>query len=399
MAIYPQPRPQEIDPLTSSTNNSSSTDESTSSNSSVAERQTPAPFLVNASLVLGQVFFGLGSVIAALGLPACNPFAFALYREICAGMILLGASEWTKQKAVSSSTCNHPLYENPLRFILLGLAIFANQAGVIVGIKLSGPVAAAVWQPSQPIMTAAICMASRWEPFNVWRLLGVGIAFGGCALMVILSSHGVDAVANPVSYLIGNCLFFVNCLGTSLYVILSKKLLHSYTPLTVTAWSYNIASFFMALTAFLASLSAQTMDLICPNCTSTWHIPSGAYFALGYFIVFNSVAAYAILTWANQYATGTLVMGFTVLQPVTAALLTLLLLGLGAYPDCSHLNDGGACLDPPGISLLCGMVSVFAGLILVIKTEPKIDRIAEETDEGNEEGYERLKDEDLGLRG
>jgi drug/metabolite transporter (DMT)-like permease len=135
--------------------------------------------------------------------------------------------------------------------------------------------------------------------------------------MVVLSTKGVaaateedDAAAGRTAKkLVGHFLFFVNCLCTSLYVILSKRPLLVYPPVMVAAWSYNIAAVFMGLTAFIMSLSPSAMSFLCPDCTGIWNIPSGAIFALLYFIVFNSVCAYAILTWANQYATGTLVMG------------------------------------------------------------------------------------------
>jgi hypothetical protein len=101
----------------------------------------PSAFAVHASLVLAQIFFGLRSVIAALGLPACNPFAFALYREVAAGGILLLA-------AMGSSSHNFSdVLRDYRRFIVLGFAIFGDQAGMIAGIKLAGPVIAAVWQP------------------------------------------------------------------------------------------------------------------------------------------------------------------------------------------------------------------------------------------------------------
>jgi len=338
-----------------------------------------SPTRVHAALILGQSFFGLGSVIAALGLPACNPLAFALYREVAAGFLLLvGAAAATRQQ-------HHPLllplWQHPVRFLCLGGAIFANQAGGIVGIKLAGPIAAAVWQPSQPIMTATICMALHQEPFHALRVVGVAVAFGACVGMVLLSAHddnnnNSSNNNNYVSYAVGNFLFFVNCLGTSLYVILSKKVLQLYPPLTVTALSYNVAAVCMALTAFFVSTSAKWMHFVCPECTSTWTIPSGAWGALAYFILFNSCAAYVIMTWANRHATGTLVMGFTVLQPVTATLFTVALLGVGLYSRCAAA-DGAAtpCLDPPTWSSGVGMLGVVAGLYLVIVTEPEYERV------------------------
>jgi drug/metabolite transporter (DMT)-like permease len=114
-------------------------------------------------LAFTQVLFGLGSVIAALGLPACNPFAFCLYREVAAGMILWLASrifvdsDANKKKFQKSKTFNRN-WQRRWMLLLLGGAVFGNQAGFILGIKLAGPVAAAVWQPSQPIITTAIAM-------------------------------------------------------------------------------------------------------------------------------------------------------------------------------------------------------------------------------------------------
>ena len=119
---------------------------------------------IHLALIMGQLMFGLGSVIAALGLPACNPFAFALYREVAAGAILMVASHFTNKSG--PKTRFHP------RLVWLGFCIFGNQAGVITGIKLAGPVSAAVWQPSQPIFTAAI-----------------GMILGSCNL--ILGSFGI----------------------------------------------------------------------------------------------------------------------------------------------------------------------------------------------------------------
>ena len=351
----------------------------------MAYHHHPSPILVQGSLVVGQVFFGLGSVIAALGLPACNPFAFALYREIAAGLILLGASrllslisDFGTTSSTTSTSNLSSIAKDWKRFFLLGFVIFGNQAGVITGIKLAGPVMAAIWQPSQPIFTAAICMMLRWEPPNKRRIIGVCLAFLGCASMVLLSSKQQQSSSKEennisssrtatIQELVGHCLFFVNCLCTSLYIILSKEPLLRYPSLTVVAWSYNIAAVFMAVASWLVSLSPSAMNFFCPEC-DIWKIPSGAVFALIYFILFNSVGAYAILTWANQYATGTLVMGYTVLQPITAAIMTWVLLHVVGYPSC-QMASSAPCLEAPGWSAALGMAGVFSGLALVIVSE------------------------------
>ena len=113
----------------------------------------PTAFLVNSALILPQVIFGLGSVIAALGLPACNPLFFALVRECSAGIILLGAAGWSLQSSATTSVglSNNtdivvpttvtaksilnellvPLQQNTVRFLFLGLAIYGNQVKIM----------------------------------------------------------------------------------------------------------------------------------------------------------------------------------------------------------------------------------------------------------------------------
>jgi drug/metabolite transporter (DMT)-like permease len=122
-----------------------------------------------------------------------------------------------------------------------GFFIFLNQSCFIIGIKLSNAVAASIWQPSQPIITAAICMFMGWEDFSVMRLIGIIIAFAGCATMVALSSNSTSS--NDIgSEIAGNLFFFFNCLGTALYVIFSKKALVVFPSICVTVKASLLSS-------------------------------------------------------------------------------------------------------------------------------------------------------------
>ena len=416
------------------------------------------PWRVSAALILAQIFFGVGAVVGALGLPATHPLVFALCREFWAGLILLGISVcYLKQQQYqqdnkgegrrpaaktttrSTTTTNNFLaleaaacskkdeselatptmaasspvlyaltaWRHHVRsFALLGAVVFGNQAGFIVGIKLAGPVTASVWQPCQPIFTAAICMALGWEPLQSKRIAGILVAFCGCIVMVVLKStssttsrhnnnnletaavleeqswHDSWVATHPTAlrYVLGNALLCTNCLCTSLFVILSKRMLSLYPSLLVTAWSYNFATLFMGTATLLASTWPAAQGLLCPDCHVTtnqeysiWYIPPGAWPALVYYVVFASVASYGLLTWANQYATGTLVMSFTVLQPVTATLLTTALLLAGTVPACTTItrtnNSTIFCLDYPSFGTFCGMGGVLLGLTMIVTTE------------------------------
>jgi hypothetical protein len=132
---------------------------------------------------------------------------------------------------------------------------------------------------------------------------------------------------------------------------------------------------YMAVITSLFSTSDTLMHFLCPDCEkhNPWHVPIGALWALAYWIVFNSAIAYALLTWANKFATGTLVMGYTVLQPVTALLLTVILILTKAYPDCSDVEDDDkVCLGGVGYGDF-GAIGVFIGLYFIVNTEPRED--------------------------
>ena len=355
---------------------------------------------MHSALILANVFFGVGGVVGALGLPASHPLSFALLREFWAGLILLGISIYLQKVALSENvndfdtqTSKRPSDYSALlypllawrvhwkSFALLGVVVFGNQAGFIVGLKMAGPVAASVWQPSQPIFTAAICMALGWEPPQPKRILGITVAFLGCISMVLLKHSNAEQDTstaahqhNAVRYLMGNALFFGNCLCTSLYVILSKRMLALYPALLVTAWSYNFASLCMLGVTMTAAALPGSQAFFCPECSRDepfWHIAPGARPALLYYIVFASVGAYGLLTWANQFATGTLVMSYTVVQPCTAALLTTSLLVFGVVMSCHQglKDEAQSCLDYPSLGTFCGMLGVFGGLALIIATE------------------------------
>ncbi len=361
---------------------------------------------LHGSLILANVFFGTGAVLGALGLPATHPLVFALLRQLGAGILLLTISVlFYGSSDKSSKTILWGWLEHWKVFLVLGLTVFGNQAAFIVGIKLAGPIAGSVWQPSQPIFTAAICMALGWEPVLRKRLVGILVAFVGCVIMVMLKAR--IPILSPrtnsdqedqtdtdhetmTRYVIGNVLFFSNCLCMSLYVIVSKRILTLYPPVLVTAWSYNAATVFMFPVTILATTLSEAEFFFCPECPmiidpiqKMFYIPLGAVPALLYYIVFASVGSYGLIVWANQHATGTLVMSYTVLQPVTSSVLTTLFLVSGMVSHCLPvvpLMHDQPCLDYPTLGTVCGMMGVVAGLSLIISTEPTYNRLPDNVD-------------------
>ncbi|CAB9508322.1 membrane [Seminavis robusta] len=328
-------------------------------------------WLIHAALILANSIFGLGSIVGALGISNdTNPLAFTFVREICSGGIL-----WCLSALFSNSNQKSlPELSNWPRFWKLGFLLFLNQAGYILGIVLAGPVAGSIWQPSAPIITVVISMIGGLEPWNARRVVGVMVAFGGCAAMVVFNNQGDDAPhGRNLNVWIGNGMLLMDCIAAAFYILSSKPVLVNYSALTVTAWSYILASLFMFGAILFAASVPAIGAFICPSCRQqesclpTTTMPLSA---LIYYILLQSVAAWGMIIWANQFATATLVVGYSVTQPMSAVLFACLFLASQWVKPCHH-NSDGSCLDEPEFGALCGMAGVTVGLVLVVQSEPQ----------------------------
>eukprot|EP00913_Durusdinium_trenchii_P029717 g27850.t3 len=187
--------------------------------------------------IIGLVMFGGGAVVGRLGVESFNPLLFALIRECIAGPLLL------LMALTHDGRLRPKLKKDWGLIVIMGFCIFANQAFMIIGVKLAGAIISSAWQCSQPIFTLLISLSLGWEPATCGKIMGILLSFLGGAFLVCYG----QSVGSPAA--IGNLLLALNCLGTSLYVIFSKLALERYPPLTVTAWAYLSASIMMAIVA------------------------------------------------------------------------------------------------------------------------------------------------------
>eukprot|EP01061_Rhynchopus_euleeides_P005773 TRINITY_DN14942_c0_g2_i1.p1 TRINITY_DN14942_c0_g2~~TRINITY_DN14942_c0_g2_i1.p1 ORF type:complete len:429 (+),score=126.14 TRINITY_DN14942_c0_g2_i1:138-1289(+) len=346
---------------------------------------TPPAWMVHGALIAAQLSFGGGAVVGKLGVSGTNPVLFALIREGLAGPLLCGLALMQRVEI--------PHRSDVMRLLLAGFCIFMNQFCFIVGLKLTDPTTGSVWQPSQPIFTTALALLLRYEQPDLLKILGILFAVAGASVMVLVpsgsdgssdgngsSSSGDGATHNPG---VGNLLFFLNCLGTSCYVILTKPLLARgvYLPISVTGWAYIIASVMMMVTAVVINTNDTMLDFVCPkhDCQGAWTVPTSMILALAYWVFFNSILAYACMTWANAYAKASVVSAYTVLQPVTSALLSVLIIASKGHHWA--VDDKG--FEEPGLNDL-GAIGVVIGLVLVVWKKTMDDPTGAHYDQASE---------------
>lgn len=297
---------------------------------------------------VAQVSMGSGAVIGKLGVVAFNPFLFALLREAFAVpvFVLLHVLSTGQQPRLPARHLKE--------FICMGLALASNQACFILGIKLTSPVTASAWQLTQPIMALGLGVLLGRERLTLRR--GVAFAFGILgSLVLVLGGHGTLAMRAW-----GNVMFFFNCLGTVVYLLISKPLLQLYPPTVITSGAYTFAAACMLLLNVGVNSDPAIWEAFCPDCKSAWHVPYTAALAIAYWVLVVTVCGYFFITVANKSLHSSTVAFYTCCQPLTSATLSAGLIAL-------HFNPGNA-LELPGWNIL-GAVGILLGLLLVT-TEP-----------------------------
>eukprot|EP00397_Hematodinium_sp_SG-2012_P052919 GEMP01062871.1.p1 GENE.GEMP01062871.1~~GEMP01062871.1.p1 ORF type:complete len:399 (+),score=68.26 GEMP01062871.1:83-1279(+) len=308
----------------------------------------PPLWLPHVGLLIQQVGFGGGALVARIALAKMHPVVFACVRDMFAAPILIGIAILRGE--------GRPRRENWPLFFLAAFFMFMNQACSVSGIKVYGPeggVIMGAWQTSQPIMTLILAYAIGREKLSVYKLAGVALGFSGGLLLVLLTPQAIPSKKVESYPVAGSTLFFFNCLGMSCLILTSKVLLErGEKPLTIAGMAYLLGVPLMMLSAAVVT-----------------NVPSTSAFFCG--IEESCVNHPWKMNWANQYVQASVVSFYTVVQPITSAFLTILLLGVFGYDP---KENGKSIMDYPGSNMI-GIVPIILGLRLIYKDSEKHEDI------------------------
>ena len=141
-------------------------------------------------------------------------------------------------------------------------------------------------------------------------------------------------------------------LSQTVYCLLQRKPLKIYSPLSLTAWAYAVASCFMGASAVISLSYERDQD------PELWKITGAAWIPILYWVFLGSVVGYTTMAYANGHLPASVVSSFVSLQPVVGFLLSFILLG-----ETPALNDIGG-------------IFIILGLLIIAKNEddaPKVE--------------------------
>ena len=189
--------------------------------------------------------YGLNHTIAKGVMPTyITPFGFIMLRVLGASILFWGISFLGPKEKIERKDWGRVMLCS-----LFGMAI--NMLAFFKGLDLSTPINSAVLVTTTPIIVVILSFFLIKEKIRALKIVGIVIGLTG-ALFLVLYGNEIRQDASNIP--LGNTLFLLNSLFFGLYLILVKKLLEKYHPITLLKWMFLIGIFYnlpVALPEFL----------------------------------------------------------------------------------------------------------------------------------------------------
>lgn len=253
------------------------------------------------ALVLVQVFFATLPIAVKVALRDLSSPALALLRVSGAALLF-----WVLQRVtIRERILSWRDYGLLAAYSLFGVIL--NQLLYITALTLTTATAAQTLVTAGPAMTLLIAILAGKEMGTPAKWLGIALAGSGALVLVGVGLHEGSGL--------GNLLALLNVASYSVYLVISRGLLRRYHALTVITWV-----FVFGVVGMLPWGMGPALREVGGMSTTTWMM-------MIYIIVFPTVAAYYLNTWALARAESSLVSTFVYLQPAMTAALAVPVLG------------------------------------------------------------------------
>ncbi len=282
---------------------------------------------------IATLIYGVTFTIAKDVMPLyVKPYAFILLRVSGATAIFWIVGLFVKSQKIAKQD-----YKKIILASFFGIAL--NMLCFFKGLSLTSPISASVMMVTSPIMVLIFSSILLKENIIKRKIIGVFVGLIGAVLLIVYGNSGDTTDTDST---LGNFLVFVNAASYGLYLVLVKKLISKYNPITFIKWFY----LFGLILVIPFSFSEFTE-------ISWTSMPSDIYLKVGFVILFTTCVTYLFNIYGLSKLKPTTVGVFIYLQPVIA---TIFALSVGS--DSLSLVKIGAS------------VVIFSGVYLVTK-QPK----------------------------
>ncbi len=185
------------------------------------------------------IFFGLNipAVKSVIGSGGITGWSVTFYRMAGAALLFWLASAFVRGERV-------PLRDLGMIFVAAIFCILLNQTSFVVGLSLTSPIDAAVVTTLTPMLTMVLAAFFLREPIT-WMKAG-GVAVGAAGALILILGGGALAGRGGAS-VAGDLLCALSSLSFAIYLTAFKRLITTYSPVTLMRWMFLFSALLAAL--------------------------------------------------------------------------------------------------------------------------------------------------------
>ena len=250
--------------------------------------------MVHLALIAVQFFFASLTVVAKFVLPSISPAGIVFFRVAGTAVAFGILHRVTVRERVTDR-------RDLAALVLLALlGVVTNQLLFLEGVKRTTAINTNILVTTMPAFTLAIALALGFERATWSKLGGILLAAAGAIYLI-----GPDRIRLDPTTAFGNALVASNTASYAGYLVLARRLLRKYQPLTVVTYVFLIGA---VIVTPIGLVALRGVDL--------FSIPRGALLGLAYIVVCSSACAYYLSIWALRRTASSLVAMYVYLQPV-----------------------------------------------------------------------------------
>jgi drug/metabolite transporter (DMT)-like permease len=253
---------------------------------------------VHLAMVTVQFLFASLTVAAKFVLPGIPPSGIVYCRITGAALAFV---------IIKAMTVREEVTDRRDLFALAGLSLVGvvlNQLFFLEGVKRTTAINANILITTIPAFTLAIAIALKRERASAAKVLGIACAAAGALYLI-----GLDRLRLNPETAFGNALIVVNTSLYAFYLVLSKRLLERYHPVTVVTYVFLFGALLIAPFGVTALRGVHFASQ-----------PASVVIGLVYIVIFPSILAYYLSVWALRRTASSLVAMYVYLQPLMTAL-------------------------------------------------------------------------------
>ncbi len=182
-------------------------------------------------MTISTVFWGGAFIAGKIGVQEFPPFSLAFFRFLFATVIVFAIMlKYEKNWKIKKGQW--------MPIIVLGIVgMFGYHVLFFKALQYTTAINSSLIAATNPLMTSIMAVFFLKEPLGLKRLGAIGIAFIGVALTV--TGGNIDVLLK-FQFNIGDLIMLSAVLCWAAYGVISKKVMHMYSPMILTAYSFLV---------------------------------------------------------------------------------------------------------------------------------------------------------------